>query len=427
MVSCKSSALCLFDEQEVQSDIVGSLIAEYIPHNNIVPGAPIEFIIADTHDEYIDLGDLRILLQLRITRVDKKAMSATDAVSFVNQPISSLFQDVFLTIGNTQVEGGQHLYPYNGYLSSLLQFHPSAKKTHMEAWGWNEDTPGKFDDAAANDGFKLRQAETAEGAVWEIMGPVFLDMTRQPRYLLPNTPLNLKFLPAKADFVLHAPGGGDYNYVIDKFVLYVPRIRVLDSVISGHKKGLEKYNARYPINHIDITTFTIQTGTKSVRKDSLFKTQPPKMLVVGLLDHGAFNGEIEKSPFNFHHYGLDKIALYRDGDVTPGQIINPDYAKDKYAHAYNHTMQTLNYFNTDDSNGMTMEHFKDGYTLYAFDLTPDNTPQGPHRHHIRAGSLRLEMHFSTPLTAPVNVLLFAVIDAKLEISKLRDMFMSYSR
>ena len=43
----------------------------------------------------------------------------------------------------------------------------------MEAWGWHEDTPTKFDDFAANEGFKARQNETDSGASWEISGPLF--------------------------------------------------------------------------------------------------------------------------------------------------------------------------------------------------------------------------------------------------------------
>ena len=95
--------------------------------------------------------------------------------------------------------------------------------------------------------------------------------------------------------------------------------------------------------------------------------------------------------------------------------------------AYNNTMSTLNYFNTDDSNGMTIDHFLDGYNLYAYDLTPDASNQGSHRHLVKTGSLRLELNFAKPLPKPITVMLFAVIDTKLEITQLRDVVMSYSR
>lgn len=427
-MTCKSSALCLFDEQEIQMDISGSGITDFHPLNSITPNSPIEFKIPGTVENYIDLGDLQLLVQLRIRKTDGKAWNADDQVCFVNLPISSIFQDVFLKIGDTQVEGGQHLYPYNGYLSTLLQFHPSAKQTHLQSWGWNEDTPGKFDDAATNEGITFREAETSKGKTWEIMGPLFLDMARQPRYLLPQTNLYLKLLPAKAEFALHATKAAKgYEYRIQKCVLYARHINVMDAVINGHNKGLEKHNAKYFLNHIDISNFTITKDVQSFMKDGLFATQVPKMVVIGLLDHDAFNGDISQSPFNFQNFGLSKIALYRNGELVPGQIFTPDYDKDHFLRAYNHTMTTLNYFNTDDSNGITMEHFKDGYNLYAFDLTPDGTNEGPHRHLIRTGSLRLELAFTKAVAKPITVLMFSIIDAKLEITKLRDVLMTYSR
>lgn len=425
-MSVKSSALCLFDDADVQMDITRNTRVDFYPVHNVTEGSPIEFKITGTPDEYIDLGDIRILLHLKLTKKDKKKWEPTDNVAFINLPISSCFQDVFLKIADTQVEGGQHLYPYNGYLSTLLQFHPSAKKTHMQAWGWNEDTPGEFSDIANNEGHKLRAAETAGGKVWEIMGPLFLDMTHQPRYLLPSTDLHVKLLPSKAEFVL-LTAADNYNYSIEKCELQVPRIGVMPEVISGHSKGLEKYNAKYLLNHVDITTFTITKGLKSFMKDSLYTSQVPKLLVIGLVEHAAFNGDVTKNPFDFQHFGLNKIGLYRDGQLVPGQILTPDYDIDHFTHAYNQTMDALNYFNTDDSNGMTMEHFKNGYNLYVFDLTPDNTAQGPHRHLMRTGSLRLELGFKANLAVPVTALLFGLIDAKLEITKLRDILVSYSR
>ncbi|MEL7308489.1 MAG: hypothetical protein AAGK05_11890, partial [Pseudomonadota bacterium] len=114
-------------------------------------------------------------------------------------------------------------------------------------------------------------------------------------------------------------------------------------------------------------------------------------------------------------------------ELTPGHVFNMDYDKKEFLPAYNSTMSALNYYNTDDTNGMTLEHFTDGYNLYAFDLTPDANCHASHRNLMKTGSLRLEFNFGTALKNPINVLLFAVLDSKIEITKLRDIIMSYSR
>ena len=428
-MECKSSGLCLFDDQDVQTDILGNSIVDYHPVTIISHGAPIEFFVPGTTDEYIDMSDINLLVHVKLTKKDgKPVVAADDKVALVNQPLSSLFQDVFLTIGDTQVEGGQHCYPYNAYISSLIQFHPSAKKTHMQAWGWNEDEPGKFE-AEANEGYKFRVKETEGTKEWELYGPLFLDMTRQSRYLLPKTDLRFKLIPSKDDFVLHCLDATKTDVIaeITKCILYVRRIRVNDTVISGHNVGLKKDNAKYLLNHIDIKTFTITAGVTSVIKDRLYMSQAPKMLIVGLLEHDAFNGVKTKNPFNFQHFNLNKVGLYRDGELVPGQIYTPDYTKGHFVRSYVHAMRALNYFNTDDSNGLTLEHFEKGYNLYMFDLTPDANVEASYRSPLSFSNLRLELGFAKPVVKPLTAVLYASFDAKAAMTELRDVVLNYNR
>ena len=426
-MECKTESLCLFDEKQVQVDITGNIITDYHPVTTLTAGGPIEFKIPGSVDEYIDLADTQLLVRAQILRSDGTNLQADDNVAFINQPISSLFQDVFVSLSNKQIEGGQHCYPYNGYLSSLLQFHPSAKKTHMEAWGWDEDEPGKFD-KDSNEGHKGRGAETSGSAEWELNGPLFLDITRQSRFLLPQTDMTIKLLPAKPEFVLHdLAKKSTYKYKINKATLYIRRMRAKESVISAHNRGLKTQNAIYNLDHVDINTFTISKGLREFIQDNLYPSQTPKMLVVGLLEHDAFNGHVEKSPFNFQHFNLNKIGIYRDGELVPGQIFAPDYDKNNFIRSYANTMNVLKYFNTDDSNGMTIEHFKKGYNLYAFDLTPDAQCAAPYRSINYNSSLRLELNFAKALPGTINVLLFAIFDSKLEITERRDIILSYNR
>ena len=71
-MECKSSALCIFDDHAVQTDIIGNVVTGYYPLTSLSAGGPIEFHIPGTVDEYIDLSDLNILLQLKITKKSVK-------------------------------------------------------------------------------------------------------------------------------------------------------------------------------------------------------------------------------------------------------------------------------------------------------------------------------------------------------------------
>ena len=44
------------------------------------------------------------------------------------------------------------------------------------------------------------------------------------RYILPQTNIRLKLLPAKADFALHAKTGNKYDYRIESCILHIRRV-----------------------------------------------------------------------------------------------------------------------------------------------------------------------------------------------------------
>ena len=239
--------------------------------------------------------------------------------------------------------------------------------------------------------------------------------------------MRIRLLPAKPEFALNAFAAGAFKIQFETVSLHARRMLLNPSVINGHAAGMNKQNAIYIVNHTKLITFTIPRGQKSHVKDRLFPLQAPKLLIVGMVENTAFNGAYNKNPFNFQHFDLNKIALYREGESIPGRPFTPDFVKQHYARSYANTMQTFHYFNTDDTNGLTYDEFGNGYTLYAYDLTPDNDITASYRQVISHNNLRLELSFSKDLPTTINVLLYAVFDSHVEITKLRDVLTNYTR
>ena len=426
-MECKNSALCIFDKSPTQTDIIKSYVSDYFPVTSIATGGPIEFHIPGNTEDYVDVNDIYLHVKFKVLETDGTAIDvATGKLSLANLPIGSLFQDVSLTLGETQIEGGQQMYPYQAYINTVMQFHPAAQRTHMHLMGWKKDEAGKFDDPT-NTGFVARQKWIEASKECELYGPLYLDFTRQSRFLISQTDMRLRLQPAKAEFVLNAYAAGAYKIRFTSVTLHVRRMLLNPSVINGHAVGMNKQNAIYPINHTELITFTIPAGQKSHVKDRLFPLQAPKLLIVGMVENAAFNGAYDKNPFNFQHFNLNKIALFREGESIPGRPFTPDFTKEHYARSYANTMQTFHYLNTDDTNGLTYKDFGNGYTLYAYDLTADNDISASYRQAITHNNLRLELTFAKDLPKTINVLLFAVFDSHVEITKLRDVLTHYTR
>ena len=48
-------------------------------------------------------------------------------------------------------------------------------------------------------------------------------------------------------------------------------------------------------------------------------------MFVALVDHQAKNGDLDKDPFNFAHFGLKSIVLDVDGFPIPSKPIQTDF------------------------------------------------------------------------------------------------------
>ena len=95
--------------------------------------------------------------------------------------------------------------------------------------------------------------------------------------------------------------------------------------------------------------------------------------------------------------------------------------------SYMQTMQTFQYYNSDDTNGLTLNEFINGYTIFAFDLTTDKDISASHRQGRSTKNLRLDLAFQDPTKTTINVLLYAVFDSSIEITKQRETITHYTR
>lgn len=422
-----TSRLSFFDEREVQTDIRSSRIVDYHPRTADNSG-PFEFIIPGSGEEYIDLNKVDLNVLFKILKADGTNLAATDIVGFNNLGIATLFRDVQLNVGDYQIEGGQQDYAYKSYFHNVMQFPPLVQDTYMEGFGWVKDEAGKFDDAA-NSGFVARANMIKASKVCDLYGPIYLDFFNQPKLLISNTDLRLKFTLQKPEFLLNDFAGTpvDCKIKIEKMTLYVRRALVNPSVIKGHTIGLDRNNLHYPISHRKMLTYTIPAGQLSFRKDNLFPSESPKLIMVALVDNVAFNGAMNKNPYNFQHFDLGEIALRVNGVPHPGPPYKPHFSKGVFARDYMDLMETFGYYKTDNSNGLKMSEFATGYTIYAFDMSPDNDISSDHRSPNLSEDIRLDLWFRKALPATINVLIYAAFDSEIQISKLRDVFTDYNR
>jgi hypothetical protein len=139
---------------------------------------------------------------------------------------------------------------------------------------------------------------------------------------------------------------------------------------------------------------------------------------VGFVKEKAYAGKYEEEPFNFEHFNLSSLGLFRNGQSLPfREMYSPNFKDGLYTRDYVISMiQNTEHLDRNINNGINMDMFANGgYALYTFNLTPDfsiNQSQIP-----RDGNLRLDVKFAAPTPESINVIVYGLFDGEIQISK----------
>jgi len=177
--------------------------------------------------------------------------------------------------------------------------------------------------AAVNEGLATRSTFARQSPEFDMMRRLHADLFFQNRFMLNEVGVKIKLIRSKDTFCLM---GAAARVSILHASMFVRKVKLMPSVFLAHAKTLENGTAKYPIRRVVCKTFGVPQNYLDVTHEKLFSGQLLTGLVVGLVDNRAFNGNLERNPFNFQHYNLSEIALYLDGQQQFAlKPIQPDY------------------------------------------------------------------------------------------------------
>ena len=428
---CAKSELDLFNVPPTQTAVQSSQWVEHRPLTSLSDSAPVEFMITGSGEEYVDLSETYIQVTARITKsngadlvtIGEGGAAGADAgIGPVNNWLHSLFSQVDVSLNGRLITPSTNTYPYRAYLETLLTYGPAAKKSHLTSSLWYKDKSGHMDDATnANDGFTKRRKWVQNSRSVTMIGRPHVDLCFQDRLMLNGVDMKMRFVRSKDSFNLM--GGG--KVVIKDMSLFVRKVKVHPSVQLGHIKALDRTTAKYPVKRVETKVFSIPKNNMSANQENLFLGQLPNRIVIGLVDNTAFSGDSSKKPFNFRHFNADFLALYVDGVQVPSKPLQPDFEGENHMRSYVSMFSGTGLMCRDQGNDISRDEYGNGYTLFAFDLTPDLSDVG-HFQLAKHGNLRLELHFKSQLSETVNAIVYAEFDNVIEIDKARNVLFDYS-
>lgn len=422
---CIKSELDLFAVPLTQSSIEHGRFVEFGPLSSIDDGT-IEFKISGSESEYLDLVNTYIFIKVKVLTAAGANIPGEAEVAPINLLLHSLFSQVDMMLGDTLVTSSTNTYPYRAYLETLLSFGGEAKSSQLTAGMWYKDTAGEMAVHANNMGHQTRKNLASESKVIEMMGKPHIDMLFQDRYLLNGVNVKFRFITQTPTFCLMAGGENpNYKVKITEAKLLMRKVKLSAAVQLAHARALEESNAKYPIRRVECKSFTITAGLRNSSEENLFNGQLPKRIVLGFVSNNAYNGTYMTNPFNFQHFNVEQLGLTVDGQQIPGKPLQPNFDTNEYVQSYMSLFTGTGMSFKDDGNDISRDEYKAGYTLFAYDLTPD-MEEGGHVQLIKHGVISLNLKFRQALAHSINVIVYAEFENLVEIDKHRQIIFDFS-
>ena len=430
---CTLGELDLFSLDQTQTSVTKKVDIEYRPVSSLTANTSVEFNVPGTED-YIHLPYTQLYVSGTIKHKDNTVLDALERIAPVNNFLHSLWRQVDVTFGSTQVSGSTNTYAHRAYLETVLNFGMGAKQSQLQTSMWFGDSAGGFEDsrvvlAGENKGFKERNKLVQESTPFEMIGPLFCDAFMMKKYLLSFVDLKIKLIPNTPEFCLiSGEAGSDYLINLTSVALKVRKIKVAPHVTLGHEAALMKSPAYYPIRRTVCKSFTIPGTTPSLIKDNVFNGQIPKRVVLGMVKSSAVNGGYRTNPFNFDLFSMSSIGVYVDGEQAPGKPIKLKLTDTggQFMEAYQTLFTGTGKFHSDQGNNITRNDYWQGYGLFVFDLSPEGCDSTDMIALKQKGNLSIEIVFSNALTEAINLFCYGEFDNIIEIDRQRNVLYDFT-
>lgn len=431
------SELELFSIPPTQASIERTRYVEFQPTTTLDRGGPVEFFIPANDKEYLDLRNSFLYMKMRILNEKGeplKAKTSDEDATIPNKSIvypinyihATCFKTVEVLLNNKSCSSNDTMYPYRAYLEMLLNYDKQTKDEQLAAAMYYKDKNPLDEhsdaiiktgaDLSKNTGAVARFKRTNYSTTFETVGRIHLEIASQPKLLVGDVAVRLKFHRADSKFALMAVNKDDkYTISIDSAILFVCQKRISDAIREAHRETLKTKNLLYPIRKISMKYFTRSAQLSDLTEPNFINGTLPRRVIIGLVTAEAYNGHHHYNPFNFRHFSVQTIILRQNGEALPFQSIEMDFENKCSLRGYVSLLEGTNsLFKNRSLDIRPLIDFSQGFALYCLDLTPDHSSNNTFD-LIQQGNISLEIKLAKPSDKGICIIAYLEYDSLIEI------------
>ena len=322
--------------------------------NDLTSKAPLEFIIHQTPNYYVDLQSFYIDVKLRMTKADGSRANVEDwPTYFVNNLSQSLWSVVKVYLNDVCIQSN-----YDNQQESNLTHILTTPNTVTEERGLVQgafpitpDTHNGMVDAgrAAVESVVQRIAWSKTGEV-HVRGPLHLDLDTCQKFLVDGVRIKIVLEPSSIPFLIKAavPAGQTYEYQLKSVKLLCTKIKPTATALLATSKSIMSRPIEYLMRRNIFHKEVIPVGYRDYTATRPFQDLIPNKLYIYMVDREAAMGHLERDPYYYTHFRLNHYSVKINGiQVAGGPVDNEclikEYVESTRAHGGDYFIPYANY------------------------------------------------------------------------------------
>ena len=413
---------------QVEGAISGKYSFDSLPVNgNISNGnvsdSYVEFIISSSNNELVDANSFMLESKLKITKGSGADLDDACNVTVIDGLAHRLFQKSTLYFNNTPIEGNTEFGLYNALKTYLSMGHNEITGRGRNMY-YKDYRESDIIDKLTTDHFKKGYATRNEESIREdckktlhFMTPLMFDFASAQTYLLDGIDIKIRLDLAPPSLVINSPDAERYVYALQSIKLWSTKIIPYpEALVSLNKSLTNGSTLDYIFPRPLIKSFVFPKGHSTLSVDNVFNGIVPEMMYIVFMDQENAKGGYSKNSAYFTHANVNNIRVEVNGHTI--FALTGSYPE----HIARMIQSTLDSVQS-ENNLLTVDSFKKGRTLHAFDLRASDCEDVLSIE--KAGNLRFSFQCSTHITENTQIYIIGITSGLVSVNDRRNVITSY--
>ena len=230
-------------------------------------------------------------------------------LTYINNPLQSLFSICEVCFNNTMVYNANGLYPHKAQISNEFNSSAVSNKEILACHGYNfEEYPDAFDMHPFTD----RAKSLGTGITFSLYGRLAIDLFICEKLLQQNTKVRIKLVRAGPNFSMLSDNPNVSLKIVD-CSLFTRRILVAEPNHQYLQWNLEREPAQYNYIETIARTFIILSRQNQFIQENIFNYAPIRRVAVAMKKNSAVAGSFYENPFSYQQFHLGELRIIRGG------------------------------------------------------------------------------------------------------------------